>query len=55
MRDEHKAALILCKKVLQFEPHNTTAQEFLPVLEERLQLGESVIVCEVAVYCVKWL
>ena len=42
MRDEHEAALILCKKVLEFEPNNETAKEFLPVLQERLKLGKLV-------------
>ena len=40
MRDEHGAALILCKKVLEFEPDNETAKQFLPILQERLKLGE---------------
>jgi hypothetical protein len=39
VRDEYAAALILCNKVLEFEPHNQTAKEFLPVLQERLKLG----------------
>lgn len=40
VRDEHSAALILCKKVLEFEPHNQTAMQFLPILQERLKLDD---------------
>ena len=40
MRDEYGAALILCNKVLEFEPENQTAKDFLPVLQERLKLGK---------------
>lgn len=39
VREEYRAALILCRKVLEFEPDNATAQEFLPTLQERLKLG----------------
>lgn len=47
MRDEHRAALILCKKVLEFEPNNQTAQEFLPILQERVKLGEFIVLIAV--------
>lgn len=40
VRNEYSAALILCNKVLEFEPNNQTAKQFLPVLQERLKLDE---------------
>ncbi|XP_064397766.1 glutamate-rich protein 2-like [Halichondria panicea] len=38
MREEYEAAQLLCMKLLEFEPNNQTAQEFLPVIMERLKL-----------------
>lgn len=38
MDDEFEAAKLLCEKILEFEPENSTALEFLPVIMERLQL-----------------
>ena len=55
IRNEYRAAFILCKKVLEYEPGNETAKEFLPVIQERLKLGEcnhiSAKVSDLAVGC----
>lgn len=36
-KDAHK----LCKFILMYEPNNATAKEFLPLIEQKLELNES--------------
>eukprot|EP00731_Ephydatia_muelleri_P012710 Em0007g20a len=39
MREKYEAARLLCEKVLQLEPTNQFAAEYLPVIVERLQIN----------------
>ncbi len=38
--DQFRAAHVLCGHILRLEPDNQVARQFLPILEERLQLGK---------------
>lgn len=40
MSEEYDAAKFLCQKVLELEPDNCIAQEFVPVIEERLKIDK---------------
>jgi hypothetical protein len=38
MSDEYNAARLLCQKVLDLEPSNETAKEFVETIGERIRL-----------------
>ncbi|XP_067143333.1 glutamate-rich protein 2 isoform X2 [Centruroides vittatus] len=38
MSKDYKSALNYCRIILQYEPENKTAKEFLPLIEEKLKL-----------------